>query len=136
MRRKLKFLVVDDSSDWLELIHYSLSKTSLGIEPIGFCDPQRALAYLRRHHVDMVISDLHMPGLDGFGLIEEFRNFDKTTPVILVSTAECTPAEALGRGANAFVPKDALGTGLARAITEILSPGKLAGRAARSIAAR
>ena len=46
-----------------------------------------ALDAIGRHRPDIVLADVMMPGLDGFGLLREIRaNPDlKTTPVILVS---------------------------------------------------
>ncbi|MHC2518951.1 CheY-like chemotaxis protein [Bradyrhizobium diazoefficiens] len=57
--------------------------------------------------VDCVITDLHMPGMDGLGLHRELRRIGVDVPVI-VMTAYSTPearAEAKTLGAAAFVDK-------------------------------
>jgi CheY-like chemotaxis protein len=46
-------------------------------------DPEEALAYLRRHEVDVLFLDIQMPGLSGFELLEQLEQ----TPVVIFTTA-------------------------------------------------
>jgi two-component system LytT family response regulator len=46
-------------------------------------DPEEALAYLRRHEVDVLFLDIQMPGLSGFELLEQLEQ----TPVLIFTTA-------------------------------------------------
>ena len=117
---RLTCAVVDDDPDWLELIRRSLSMSRLSIVPIKFRDGLSALRYLRRERVDFVVTDLQMPGIDGLTLIDELRSFDKTTPVILISSDESASGGGLTRGANAFVRKGALNTHLTQTVEALL----------------
>jgi two-component system chemotaxis sensor kinase CheA len=68
-----------------------------------------ALNYLRASPVGLVISDLQMPRLDGFGLLEEIRRDPRLSkiPVIIVSSVENPDEQARGLklGADAYIVK-------------------------------
>ena len=113
-------VVVDDDPDWIALIRRSLARSGLTIQPVTFADARRALAFLREHDVDCVVTDLRMPGVDGVELIQEFRRFNAVTPIVLFSSAELLPSEALAFGATEFVAKRAVTTELARTIEALL----------------
>jgi len=56
-------------------------------EVIVESDPLRALVFLKDHNPDLIISDVSMPEMDGYALVEGFRKYPhlKTTPVIFLS---------------------------------------------------
>jgi Response regulator containing CheY-like receiver, AAA-type ATPase, and DNA-binding domains len=60
-------------------------------------------------HVCAVVTDLHMPGMDGFELIERVRansNYDRVPIVVISGSADPqTPSRVAKLGANAFFPK-------------------------------
>ncbi|OJX80909.1 response regulator [Magnetospirillum sp. 64-120] len=100
-------LVVDDS-----LTTRTLEKSIL--EAHGFVvrlavDGIEALNRLRAERVDLVISDIQMPRLDGFGLLQAVKADQslKTIPVILVSSLEAREdrERGLALGADAYVVK-------------------------------
>jgi CheY-like chemotaxis protein/two-component sensor histidine kinase len=68
-----------------------------------------ALAAVRRERPDLVITDVMMPGLDGFGLLAELRNDERTRhlPVILLSAraGDEARAEGLQAGATDYLVK-------------------------------
>jgi two-component system chemotaxis sensor kinase CheA len=106
-RRVPVILVVDDS-----LTTRTLEKTIL--EAQGYVvrlavDGIEALAKLRAEHVDLVISDIQMPRLDGFGLLQAIKGDQalKTVPVILVTSLEEREdrERGLALGADAYVVK-------------------------------
>lgn len=121
MLERLKCVLIDDDPDWIALVHHSLEKWSMLLQPIKFFDGRTALEFLRRAPVDFVVTDMSMPGFDGLAFIERFRRFDQSTPVIMVSSDESVAPKALARGANAFVPKGALNTRLAPTVTELVA---------------
>ena len=70
----------------------------------------RALARLRAHAFDLVVADVEMPNLDGFGLTRAVRAEPdlEELPVVLVTglgDAE-DRARGLQAGANAYLPKE------------------------------
>ncbi|MCA1910218.1 MAG: response regulator [Magnetospirillum sp.] len=100
-------LVVDDS-----LTTRTLEKSIL--EAHGFVvrlavDGIEALNRLRAERVDLVISDIQMPRLDGFGLLQAVKSDQslKSIPVILVSSLEAREdrERGLALGADAYVVK-------------------------------
>lgn len=106
-RRVPVILVVDDS-----LTTRTLEKSIL--EAHGYVvrlavDGIEALAKLRAEHVDLVISDIQMPRLDGFGLLQAIKGDQalKKLPVILVTSLEAREdrERGLALGADAYVVK-------------------------------
>ena len=79
-------------------------------EPITTMDGETALAVARAVKPDLILLDLHIPKLDGWGFVKRFREGDdwaKKVPVIAVS-ASATPPEkerALRTGCDDFLPK-------------------------------
>jgi len=106
-RKSLEILVVDDS-----LTTRTLEKSVLeahGYQVAIAVDGVDALNYLRAHPVGLVISDLQMPRLDGFGLLEEMKRDPhlSTIPVVIVSSVENPEDQARGMtlGADAYIVK-------------------------------
>jgi two-component system chemotaxis sensor kinase CheA len=106
-RRVPVILVVDDS-----LTTRTLEKSIL--EAHGYVvrlavDGLEGLGKLRAEHVDLVISDIQMPRLDGFGLLQAVKADPvlKKVPVILVSSLEAREdrERGLALGADAYVVK-------------------------------
>ena len=71
--------------------------------------------------VDVILSDIRMPGLDGFGLVRGLRERGDTTPVVLLTTFddEALPLRAAEAGAQGFLLKDASPEDLFEAITRV-----------------
>ncbi len=72
-----------------------------------FRDPVDALAHIRQHGADVVVTDLRMPGMTGIELLTQIREFDPEVPVIVItafSTLE-NAIEALRQGATDFLKK-------------------------------
>ncbi len=82
-----KILIVDDSS----LIRRIVSKTakSANYEVVSACDGQEALDELQKNSdVDLILSDINMPVMDGFEMIKRIKNEDniKYIPIVILST--------------------------------------------------
>ena len=79
-------------------------------EPITTADGETALAVAVAVRPDLILLDLHIPKLDGWGFVKRFREVDdwaRKVPVIAVS-ASATPPErerALRTGCDDFLPK-------------------------------
>lgn len=71
--------------------------------------------------VDVVLADIRMPGLDGFGLVRALRERGDTTPVVLLTTFDdaALPLRAAEAGAQGFLLKDASPEDLLEAITRV-----------------
>lgn len=101
-------LIVDDNAD----IRFA---TSLVLEGSGFThvhfaqDGIDALRVLHDTHIDIVISDIQMPKLDGISLLKQAKADASThdIPFIMTSGAEGMEALAFKSGADAFLAKPA-----------------------------
>src|SRR6185503_5485340 len=82
-----KILVVDDSLAWLRLAREIL--TANGYQAQTCNNPREALSLLEQNpeRIDLVITDLQMPGLDGIELAAELLKINPTLPVVLTSAA-------------------------------------------------
>jgi CheY-like chemotaxis protein len=80
-----KILVVDDSLAWLRIAREIL--TAGGYQAQTCQDSREALSLLEQNpeQVDLVITDLQMPGLDGLELAAELLKINPTLPVVLTS---------------------------------------------------
>ncbi|MDY0288643.1 MAG: diguanylate cyclase [Sphaerochaeta sp.] len=101
-----KILVVDDDTFVREMITDVI--TSLGYEVVQAENGREALNKLFvLNHIDLVITDIHMPELDGLGLIDEIRAVDTDTPIIIltVNSEMATAIEAIRKGADDYILK-------------------------------
>jgi len=67
-----RILVIDDNRTNLDLMLYLLQ--AFGHEPFGINDPATALQVARDRQFDAILSDVLMPGIDGFSLVQSFRS--------------------------------------------------------------
>jgi two-component system chemotaxis response regulator CheY len=120
----IRILVVDDSSTMRRIVAHNLEQTALDIEKIHFAtEGNEALEILGGQPVDVVLTDLNMPGLDGAGLVRAMRARGSTTPVIVLSTSEAASRvdDALAAGAQGFVPKPFSPEQLAQVLQPLLA---------------
>ncbi|GAB2666511.1 response regulator [Arenimonas aestuarii] len=84
-------------------------------------DGQALLDALASSPADVILSDIRMPGLDGFGLVRALRERGDATPVVLLTTFddESLPLAAAAAGAQGFLLKDASPEDLYEAITRV-----------------
>jgi two-component system chemotaxis response regulator CheY len=86
----LKILVVDDSPTVVKFVSFSLKKK--GYEIVSACDGMDAIEKVSSmtDQVSLVITDLNMPNLDGYGLIEALRQNPQhvDTPIIILSSED------------------------------------------------
>ena len=81
-----KILIAEDDSDLLKLFQTVLKKE--GYEVIPAADGPMALRYLNKEYVDLIISDIMMPNMDGFQLIRALREAGQKTPILLITAKE------------------------------------------------
>lgn len=104
---KPKILVVDDSPTIRKFISIALKVK--GFEIISAGDGMEALELLPNDSVDLVITDLNMPNIDGFNLIERIRTNEnyQNTPIIVMSNLSDSEdiQRAMNLGANSYIIK-------------------------------
>ena len=100
-----RVLLVDDDPQLLDVL--SLHFEDAGHEVLCAADGLSAWAELARSRPDLVVSDVNMPGLDGFSLCRRMREAGDATPLILLTARDGEIDEALGLelGADDYVAK-------------------------------
>lgn len=100
-------LAVDDSASVRLMVSFTLRQN--GYRVIEAEDGRAGLARLNEEEVDMVITDLNMPNMDGIGLIRGMRANpgSRFTPVIMLTTEshEARKHEARSAGATGWIVK-------------------------------
>ncbi len=81
-----QILMVEDDAELRELFCSVLSDN--GYVPVPACDGIDAFDKLDNTHIDLVISDIMMPRMDGFSFIEALREAKYTMPVLIISARE------------------------------------------------
>ncbi|MCB9596468.1 MAG: sigma-54-dependent Fis family transcriptional regulator [Sandaracinaceae bacterium] len=100
-----KIAVLDDEPRMVEIVSMVLRRD--GHEVVGFTEPATLLAALDAEPVDLLITDLRMPGLDGVSVLERAREKLPGLPVILFTAhaTVSTAIEAMKKGAYDYVQK-------------------------------
>ena len=94
-------LIVDDSASMRQLVTFALKDA--GYDVIAAVDGKDALGKLNGTKVDMVVTDLNMPNMDGIELIRQLRSIPacKFTPVVMLTTESQESKKHEGRAAGA-----------------------------------
>ena len=105
MREKQQILIADDEPNLRRVLGAQLQRD--GYDVLLAEDGQQALSMLSEHHVDVLISDLRMPRIDGMQLLKRVVEDDPELPVILITAHGTvdTAVEALKLGAFDYVTK-------------------------------
>ena len=105
----LKILIVDDS-EIDRLLMEGLLKRSIGFDVFWAENGRQALERIEEWDVDLVVTDLQMPVMDGLELVQRVRQAHPQLPVILTTGvgSEKIASEALNQGAAGYVPKNQL----------------------------
>lgn len=100
-----RVLVVDDDPGLLRLVTLRLEAAGFEVEAVG--DAETALGVLAGTRVDVVVTDLRMPGMDGMELFRRLRGSRSTLPVIILTAHGTIPdaVAATREGAWGFVTK-------------------------------
>ncbi len=102
-------LVVDDSPTVVKFVSFSLKNK--GFRVVTACDGMDAIEKISNMSgpVDLVITDLNMPNLDGYGLIDTLRSNEKfrQTPIIILTSEEGEDDKERGMevGASSYLVK-------------------------------
>lgn len=118
-------LAVDDEPSMLRLLEISLRQA--GYQPLTAKDGREALDVINTQKVDCVVTDLHMPRMDGLQLLKEVRKNDAELPVIIVTAqGEISSAiDAMKNGASDYILRPFDLTELELAIKRALSFSRL-----------
>lgn len=117
-------LIVDDDAMLLRLYELEIETWGLDLAVRKASNGIEALVRIGEARPDILVSDLHMPGLDGFGMIHTLRNNPDTAslPLVVVSGMDKPTVLALGLPEDvAFLTKPAPLAALRAAVTSRLA---------------
>ncbi len=90
-------LVVEDDPNLRMLMKMRLKEK---YDVIAVADATEALESVERGGVDLIVTDIMMPGLDGYALVESIRARGLTTPVIMLTAKDCMDDKCMGFAAG------------------------------------
>jgi len=127
-KKRSPLLVVEDIPNVRELLEVTLRFQ--GYEVITATNGQDALDILEEEKPALIITDILMPKLDGFAMMQKLRNNPKTQkiPVIFLSATYVTPEDrnfAMSLGASRFIEKPIDTEDFLLTIAELLSQDRI-----------
>ncbi|MBD2292286.1 response regulator [Anabaena sphaerica FACHB-251] len=121
----LQVLVVDDDADSLDFVAFVLEK--YGAEVMALSSGLAAIQMLSQRHIDVLISDISMPEMDGYMLMRQVRTWKteqgRKIPAIALtaSAGEYDQRQAIDAGFQLHLPKPIAGEDLVRAIAQVIN---------------
>ncbi len=118
-------LSVDDEQDVTDLVRFHLTRA--GFEVLTAATGREAVELVQRHHPNLILLDLMLPDIDGFGVCEILRRQPDTAaiPVVILTAWATTDARSLG-----------LDLGALDYLTKPFSPRELVERVQRLLSLR
>ncbi len=120
---ELNFLVVEDSPTMRQLITFALKRIP-GSKVVEANDGIDALKKLSQNKINLILTDINMPIMDGLKLVSMVRNDPsyKAIPIIIITTegAEEDRKRGLALGANAYIAKPIQTQDLLNIVNQIL----------------
>lgn len=94
-------LAVDDSASMRQMVRYTLE--SAGYKVVQAADGVEALEFARSDTVDLVLTDVNMPRMDGISLVRELRTLHsyKFIPMLVLTTESGQETKQRGKQAGA-----------------------------------
>ena len=124
--QRKRVLLVDDDSTLLRLYELEMSGWGLPLDIIKAQNGFEALIRIGEQRPDLLVSDLNMPGMDGFRMIRTLRgdaSYDSMT-IIVVSGLDRSTVASMGLPSNiAIFPKPVPFAQLRAAVEQALTPG-------------
>ena len=81
-----KILIAEDDRELCQLFHRVLSNN--GYQTICVYDGKQALDVLDREYIDLIISDIMMPNMDGYELVSSLRDSGNGIPVLMITAKD------------------------------------------------
>ncbi len=123
----LKILIADDHALIREALKNVLRKLDAMVVVVEAPDCPTALSRVDEHQdLSLILLDLNLPGIGGFGVLTEVRRRHPAIPIVVLSAHEerSSVIEALNRGAIGYIPKSSSNDVMVSALRLVLSGGK------------
>lgn len=119
----LKFLIIEDSPTMRQLIRFALNRLPKA-EVIEASDGVDGLKKLSSNEVDLILTDINMPIMDGLKLVSLVRSNDsyRDIPIVIITTegAQEDRERAMALGANAYITKPIQSASLLKTVKDLL----------------
>ena len=108
--KKLRVLIVDDSTVMRKIVERSLRQAGIELEEVREAsNGAEALAQVQNSNLDLILSDINMPSMDGIEFLRALGAVEgaKGVPVVMITTegSEARVVEALSVGAKGYIRK-------------------------------
>jgi two-component system chemotaxis response regulator CheY len=106
---QIRALIVDDSSVMRKIVERSLRQAGLDLTVVEAGNGAEALGLLDSNSIDLILSDINMPVMDGLEFVRQLQAIDKlrNVPVVMITTegSESNVVQALSLGAKGYIRK-------------------------------
>jgi two-component system chemotaxis response regulator CheY len=125
--KPVKALIVDDSSVMRKIVERSLRQAGIELsEVVEAANGVEALAVLGRTKVDLILSDINMPVMDGLEFVRQLQSVKeaKCIPVVMITTegSESNVMQALSLGAKGYIRKPFTSDQVKEYVLPVLEP--------------
>jgi two-component system, chemotaxis family, chemotaxis protein CheY len=108
--KTIKALIVDDSSVMRKIVERTLRQAGVAISTVFEAgNGAEALESVRHNAVDLIVSDINMPTMDGLEFVRQLKsqNLGQGIPLVMITTEGCESnvVEAISNGARAYIRK-------------------------------
>ena len=122
----LRTVIVDDSPVMRKIVERTLRQAGIAIgQVIEAGNGSQALDILRQQTVDLVLSDINMPVMDGLELVRHLQSVENArgVPIVMVTTegGESHVAEAIACGARGYIRKPFTPDQMRRSVLPLLA---------------
>lgn len=104
MCARIRVLLVNDDEDALFLIGRSVHRAIPDAEVALLRDARSAVAYCDKHHIDAMVTDNTMPGMDGLSLVRAVRQRYTSIPILMVTNSTHLAEAAAEAGVTSYLP--------------------------------
>lgn len=106
----IRALIVDDSSVMRKIVERSLRQAGIDLQQVlEASNGAEALQVLQKNKVDLVLSDINMPVMDGLEFVRQLQGVEaaRGIPVVMITTegSESNVMQALSYGARGYIRK-------------------------------
>jgi two-component system chemotaxis response regulator CheY len=106
---QIRALIVDDSSVMRKIVERSLRQAGLDLSVVEAGNGAEALGVLDGNSVDLILSDINMPVMDGLEFVRQLQGIERLrgVPVVMITTegSESNVVQALSLGAKGYIRK-------------------------------
>lgn len=101
----MRILIIEDEPKVAQFIRNGLSEDQLGVDVVA--DGASALQRIRATNYDLLILDVMLPGIDGFGICRQVRALGLKTPILMLSARSLVDdrVQGLDSGADDYLTK-------------------------------